>query len=73
MTSETILKTDAKSNFIPGTCCSIHRMHDKRELGFFKEKFRCTEKICYAAKLIAAMATSPIISNLAAKDLKKGF
>ena len=43
-------KADAKSNFFPRTCCSIHKKHDKREPGFFKEEFRCTEMLCLCSK-----------------------
>ena len=30
----------------PRTCCAVHKNHDKRESGLFKEKFRCTEMLC---------------------------
>ena len=33
---------NAMGNFFPRTCCSVHKKHDKRELGLFKEEFRCT-------------------------------
>ena len=39
-------KANAKSNFFPRTCCSTHKKYDKREPGFFKEEFRCTEMLC---------------------------
>ena len=43
-------KADAKSNFFPRTCCSIHEKHDKWEPGLFKEEFRCTEMLCLCSK-----------------------
>ena len=45
------LKAVAKSNIFPRTCCSIHKKLDKRELGFFKEAPRCTEKLCLRRKI----------------------
>ena len=33
---------NATGNFFPGTCCTAHKKHDKREPGLFKEEFRCT-------------------------------
>ena len=36
-------RADAKNNFFPRTCYSKRKKHDKREIGFFKEEFRCTE------------------------------
>ena len=35
-----------RKHFSPRTCCSKHRKHDKREVRFFKEEFRCTEVLC---------------------------
>ena len=34
---------DYSFNFFPRMYCEKHKMPDKRELGFFKEKLRCTE------------------------------
>ena len=44
-----IWEADAISNFFPRTCCSLHRKHDKREPGLFKEEFRCTEILCFCS------------------------
>ena len=35
---------------IPRTCCAVHKKHDKREPGLFKEEFRCTEMLCLCSK-----------------------
>ena len=43
-------RADALNNFFPRTCCCIHKKHDKREPGLFKEEFRCTEMICLCSK-----------------------
>ena len=39
-----------KQNFFPRTCCSVHKKHNKREPGLFKEDFRCTEMLCLCSK-----------------------
>ena len=41
---------DAVANFVPRTFCVKHKQHDKRELGLFKEEFRCTEMLCLCSK-----------------------
>ena len=40
------LTADAVANFFPRSYCVKHKQHDKREPGFFKEEFRCTEMLC---------------------------
>ena len=35
------------SEFLPQTCFALHKRHDKREHGLFKEEFRCTDmRLC---------------------------
>ena len=41
---------NATDNFFPRTCCNIHKQHDKREPGLFKEEFRCAEMLCLCSK-----------------------
>ena len=41
---------DALAYSFRGTCCGKHKQHDKRELGLFKEEFRCTEMLCLCTK-----------------------
>ena len=41
---------NATDNFFRRTCCNVHKKHDKRELGLFKEKFRCAETMCLCSK-----------------------
>ena len=41
---------DAFSHFFPRTCCAKHRKQNKRELGLFKEEFRCTEYLYLCSK-----------------------
>ena len=37
---------NANDNLFPRTCCNVHKKHDKREPGLFKEEFRCAEMLC---------------------------
>ena len=41
---------NATDNFFPKTCCNVHKKHDKREPGLFKEEFRCAEMLCLCSK-----------------------
>ena len=41
---------NATDNFFPRTCCNVHKKHDKREPGLFKEEFRCAEILCLCSK-----------------------
>ena len=34
---------NATDNFPPRTCCNVHKKHDKREPGLYKEELRCAE------------------------------
>ena len=52
---------DALAVFFPRTCCVKHKQPDKRESGFFKEEFRCTEMLYLCSKNTVAM-TSPLIN-----------
>ena len=41
---------NATDNFFPRTGCNVHKKHDKREPGLFKEEFRCAELLCLCSK-----------------------
>ena len=41
---------NATDNFFPMTCCNVHKKHDKRGPGLFKEEFRCAEMLCLCSK-----------------------
>ena len=41
---------NATDNFSPRTCCNVHKKHDKREPGLFKEEFRCAKMLCLCSK-----------------------
>ena len=64
-------KADAKSNFFPRTCCSIHKKHDKREPGLFKEEFRCTEMLCLCSKTYCCYDNKSDKFKFSSKGLNK--
>ena len=41
---------DASAFFFRRTFCVQQKQQDKREPGFFKEEFRCTEMLCFCSK-----------------------
>ena len=41
---------NATDLFFPRTCCNVHKKHDKREPGLFKEECRCAEMLCLCSK-----------------------
>ena len=60
-------RSKATTNFFPGTCCTEHRKHDKREPGLFKEEFRFTEMLYfYAVKPTVVMTPLPTNKKSAA-------
>ena len=38
------------TSFFPRTCCAMHKKHDRRESGLFKEEFHCSDFICLCSK-----------------------
>ena len=40
---------NATDTFFSRTCCNVHKKHDKREPGLFKEEFRCEEMLCFGS------------------------
>ena len=40
----------ATDSFFPRTCCNVHKKHDKREPGLFKEEFSCAEMLRLCSK-----------------------
>ena len=62
---------NATTNFVPRTCCTEHKKHDKREPGFFKEEFPCRECCVYAVRSIVVMTPIPTNTNFAAKAQTK--
>ena len=64
-------KADAKSNFFPRRCCSIHKKHDKREPGLFEEEFRCTERLCLCSKTYCCYDNKSDKFKFSSKGLNK--
>ena len=58
-------------NFLLRTCCNVHKKHDKREPGLFKEEFICAEMLCFCSKKYCVMMSVLSSTSLAAKDSKK--
>ena len=55
----------------PRTCCAVHKNHDKREPGLFKEKFRCTEMSCLCSKTYCCYDSKSNNFKFSSKGLNK--
>ena len=64
-------RADSKTNFFPRTCCSVHKKHDKREPGLFKEEFRCTEMLCLCSKTYCCYDNKSDKMKFSSKGLNK--
>ena len=62
---------NATTNFFPRTCCTKHMNHDKRELGLFKEKFRCTEMLSLCSETSCCYGSNSNKYNFSSKGLNK--
>ena len=62
---------NATTNFVPRTCCTKHKKHDKREPVFFKEEIRCTEIMCLCSKTYCCYGSNSSKYKLSSKRLKK--
>ena len=62
---------DAVANFFTRTCCVKHKQHDKRELGLFKEEFRCPEILCLCSKTYCCYDVTPNKLKFSSKGLNK--
>ena len=65
------LIADADKNFFPRTCCAVHKKHDKREPGLFKEEFRCTEMLCLCSKTYCCYDSKSNKFKFSSKGLNK--
>ena len=63
--------TDAVANFFQRTCCVNHKLHDKREPGFIKEEFRCTETLCLCNKTYCCYDVTSDKLKMSSKGLNK--
>ena len=62
---------NATTNFFPRTCCTKHMKHEKRELGLFKEEFRCTEMLCLCSKTYCCYDSNSNKYKFSSKGLNK--
>ena len=62
---------NATTNFFPGTYCTTHKKHDKREPGLFKEEFRCTEMLCLCSKTYCCYDSISYKYKFSSKGLNK--
>ena len=66
------LTASATTNFLPRTCCTEHKKHDKREPGLFKEEFRGTEMLCLCSKTYHCYDANSNKDKFSSKGLNKG-
>ena len=59
------------TNFFPTTCSTKHIKHDKREPGFFKEEFFCTEMVCLCSKTYCCYYSNSNNHKFSSKGLNK--
>ena len=62
---------NATDNFFPRTCCNVHKKHDKREPGLFKEEFRCAEMLYLCSKTYCCYDKLTNKHKFSSKGLKK--
>ena len=61
----------ATGKFLPRTCCTAHKKHDKREPGLFKEEFRCSEMLSLCIKSYCCYDRKSNKYKLSSKGLNK--
>ena len=61
----------AVANFFPRKSCLKHKQRHKREPGIFKEKFKCTEKLCLCSKIYCCYDVTSIKLKFSSKGLNK--
>ena len=62
---------DAVASFFPRTCSVRQKQHDKRELGLFKQEFRCTEMLCLCSKTYCCYHVTSNKLKFSSKGLNK--
>ena len=55
----------------PRVCYNVHKKHDKREPGVFKEEFRCAEMLCLCSKIYCCYDKHTNKYNFSSKGLNK--
>ena len=64
---------NATDNFFPRTCYNVYKKHDKRELGLYKEDFRCAEMLCLCSKTYCCYDWKSNTCKFSSKGLTKRF
>ena len=62
---------NATDNFFRGTCCKVHKKHDNREPGHFKEEFTCAEMLCLCSKTYCGYDKQTNKHKFSSKGLNK--
>ena len=62
---------NATDNFFPRTCCNVHKKHDKKEAGLFKQEFRCAEMLCRCSKTYCCFDRQTNKHKFSSKALNK--
>ena len=62
---------NATDNFFSRTCCNVHKKHDKRKPGLFKEEFRCAEMLCLCSRTYCCFDKQSNKHKFSSKGLKK--
>ena len=69
--SEDDFTANATANFLPRTCCTEQKKHDKREPGLFREEFRCTAMSCLCSKSYCCYDANSNKYKFSSKGLNK--
>ena len=62
---------NATESFFHRTCCNVHKKHNKREPGLFKEEFRCAEMLCLCSKTYCCYDKQTNKHKISSKGLNK--
>ena len=62
---------NANDNFFSRTCCNVHKKHNKREPGLFKEELRGVEMLCRCSKTYCCYDNQTNKHKFSMKELNK--
>ena len=62
---------NATDNFSPRNCYNVHRKHDKRQPGLFKQEFRCAEMLRLGSKTYCCYDKQADKSKFSSQGLNK--
>ena len=66
-----IFNANATDKLSPRICCNVHKKHDKREPGLFKEEFRCAKMLCRRSKTYCCYDKQTNKHKFSSKGLNK--